>query len=97
MTYKNKKILQSARGERCTVNLPCCNHNSETTVACHINMRGHGAMGAKTHDLHIAFACSACHDEIDGRTRKYERDFVRLQALEGLLRTQDILINKGGL
>lgn len=93
--YTNKKMLKAARGEPCTVNLPCCNHNPETTVAAHVNMQGHGAMGSKTHDLHIVFACSSCHDEIDRRTRVYERDFVRLETLEGLLRTQARLIELG--
>ncbi|MGY0399244.1 MAG: nuclease domain-containing protein [Ostreibacterium sp.] len=93
--FKNKKLLSAARGEGCTVNLPCCNHNTETTVAAHINRLGHGKMGGKTHDFHIVFACSSCHDEIDRRTTIYERYFVRLETLEGLLRTQNRLHELG--
>lgn len=89
--FTNKKMLNAARGEDCKINLPCCNLNPETTVAAHVNMLGHGKMGGKTHDFHIVFACSNCHDEIDGRTRRYKRDFVRKEALEGLMRTQDRL------
>jgi hypothetical protein len=46
-------------------------------------------MGIKADDLLGAWACSACHDEIDGRTRKsgLSRDELRLAHYDGMART----------
>lgn len=49
----------------------------------------------KPNDLQGAWACSACHDEIDRRARNHEHEFVRLAHAEGVIRTQDILIKEG--
>ena len=47
-------------------------------------------------DLFAAFACSACHDAIDRRAHMdLDRDYVRLAHLEGVLRTQRVLLNLG--
>ena len=45
-----------------------CNHDPATTVLCHIRRPWNAGVGMKPDDLHGFFACSACHDEIDGRT-----------------------------
>ena len=91
-----KKIKESARGEECSVRIPrVCNGNPETTVFAHLNgiRFGHG-VGRKT--KWGAYACSACHDEVDGRTRiQGDRQFVKLCHLEGAIETQDILEKKG--
>ena len=59
------KIRKSARGEDCTLRLEVCNGNPETTVLAHI---GHNrGMGIKCADYFAVYACSACHDVIDGR------------------------------
>ena len=48
-----------------------------------------GVMGGKGHDLHVAWLCSACHDAIDRRANTgLDREFIRLQAYEAVLRTQ---------
>lgn len=92
------KITQSAKGETCTVRLPSvCNHNPETVVLAHINgvRFGHG-MGKKTTDIHGAYACSSCHDAIDGRIKTYMTDeYLKLSHLEGVIETQMRLIAKG--
>jgi len=49
----------------------------------------------KPNDLQGAWACSACHDEIDRRTRIFENESVRLAHAEGVIRTQDTLIKEG--
>ena len=87
-------IRKSAKGETCTVRLPCCNHDPETTVFAHINgvRFGHG-MGKKTR--WGAYACSACHDELDRRTTNFEFEFVKLAHYEGCFETQDRLVKKG--
>lgn len=91
---KNSKIRQSAKGEMCLVRIPgICNFNPETTIYAHI---GGGGIGQKAIDLHGAYCCSSCHDNLDGRTpRKYSIDKLKLWHLEGVIRTQLILIKKG--
>ena len=72
------------------VRLPgICNFNSETVVLAHIRLAGVSGMGMKSPDLIGAWACSACHDEIDGRTHKsgMTHDELRLAHFEGMART----------
>lgn len=66
-TDVNKKYRDSARGETCTLQIyGVCNHDPETTVLAHL--KGNG-MGLKCPDFLGVYACSDCHDAIDGRTR----------------------------
>jgi len=85
------KIRNSARMEECQVRIPfICNGTPETTVLAHLNG---GGMGKKHHDIHGAYCCSACHDAIDGRSKtSYTKDQLKLWHLEGIIRTQKILI-----
>ena len=72
------------------VRLPgICNFNSETVVLAHIRLQGVSGMGMKSPDLIGAWACSACHDELDGRTHKsgLSRDELRLAHYDGMVRT----------
>jgi len=64
--HQSKKLRDSARGQSCTLRLPCCNHNPETTVFAHISFTG-GTMGGKPSDLFGCECCSDCHDFIDSR------------------------------
>jgi len=89
---KQTKITKSARGEDCTLLLGNCSNN-ETVVLCHIGkIRG---MASKCSDHFAVYACSNCHDVIDGR-HPYTGDgvlsYIKLIALE---RTQMKLIDKG--
>lgn len=91
------KITKSAKLQNCTVRLPCCNHNPETTVLAHINgvRFGHG-IGVKT--KFGAYACSACHDVIDGRVKSPEywtAADVKLAHYQGVLETLLIMHNEG--
>ena len=62
-------LRKLARGQECFLRLPgICNHNPETTVLAHIRNQWFGG-GSKPPDICGIFACSSCHDEIDGRTR----------------------------
>ena len=47
-----------------------CNFNAETTILAHIRRGSVAGVGAKPPDTCAVWACSACHDVIDGR-RKY--------------------------
>lgn len=62
-----KKIRDSARGQECTVNSPWCNHNPDTTVFAHYGEPGEKGMGLKPDDTSGVYACSSCHDWLDGR------------------------------
>lgn len=70
-----------------------CNHNPATVVLAHLNG---GGWGKKREDWEAAYACSDCHDAIDGRTRtQWGKDTLKLCHLEGVMRTQKILFEKG--
>lgn len=63
-------LRESARGQQCALRLPgICNGDPETTVLAHIRRGGVGGMGLKPPDPCGVFACSACHDVMDGRVR----------------------------
>ena len=83
-------LRKEAKGRGCMVRIfGICNHNSETVVLAHIRIAGVSGMGMKSPDLIGAWACSACHDELDGRTRKsgMTRDELRLAHYDGMART----------
>jgi hypothetical protein len=85
---KAVNLRDYARGQDCQVRLVgICNFNAETTVLAHV--RQHTGIAQKAPDLLGAWACSACHLAVDS-DRSHRLDF-----LEGILRTQAILINKG--
>ena len=94
------KITDSARGEDCLIRIiGVCNRDPATTVACH-EPAGSG-LACKYPDTEIAYGCSACHDEVDGRTRYknngnpvYTRDSIMLSFYQGARRTRIILIEK---
>ncbi len=96
---KKSKLRQEAKGKPCQIRIPrVCNGNSETVVLAHINERrllGVGA-GMKPHDLFGAWACSACHDAVDGRTSgEYVwRELDKFLA-DAVFRTQNILLEEG--
>ena len=83
-------LRKEAKGRGCMVRIfGICNYNSETVVLAHIRIAGVSGMGMKSPDLIGAWACSACHDELDGRTRKsgLTRDELRLAHYDGMART----------
>lgn len=91
------KLTKLARDRECQVRLPCCNHNPETTVLAHFRLAGICGIGMKPHDILGAWACSACHDEIDRRTRLFPVEIARLAHAEGVVRTINALIKDGNL
>lgn len=88
------KLTKSARLRECQIRIPgVCNRNDETTVLAHLNGAG---WGLKHDDRHGAFACSACHDAVDGRIKtEYANTLLKLFHLEGVIRTQQIWIKEG--
>ena len=63
----SRKLRQSARGQPCTLRLPCCNHDPETTVLAHLRYFGWAGVAEKPHDLLAVYACGACHAAMDSR------------------------------
>jgi len=71
MPSKNA-IRNSARGELCSLHLDwCCNRNPETTVYAHVGKHG---SAKRNHDDEGVYACSSCHDAIDGRSNYFHSD-----------------------
>lgn len=93
---RSKKLRDSARGKNCTLRLiGTCNGNNETTVLCHVGRRR--GMGIKSSDSMSIYACSSCHDALDGRT-KYD-EILNTNIYEDVLRaleeTQEQFIDEG--
>lgn len=66
-------IRKLARGQECTLRLPGCNYNPETTVLCHSNRLADGkGIGLKAPDTAAAFGCSGCHAIPDGHAPRPE-------------------------
>jgi len=64
--YRNKKTLQAARGQDCTLNSTWCNYDPATTVFCHLNGQFAGkGMGIKADDFAGFDGCSGCHQAYD--------------------------------
>ena len=93
MSVISKKIRNSARGQECQVRIPdVCNRNNETVILAHVG-KGSG-MGQKCDDIHATYACSACHDVIDGRVRIGDPRINRLYAYDAMIRTQKLLLEQ---
>lgn len=86
-----------AKGKLCTIREDgVCNHDPETTVLAHWRQVDISGAGLKSANLLAAFACSACHDFVDGRTHLHvEREKRELAHLRGIMRTQEWLIQHG--
>ncbi len=62
-------LRKLARGKDCMLRIPLvCNHDRETTVLAHVR-RGFYGMGTKPVDWCGVWACSACHDVYDERSK----------------------------
>jgi len=90
-------LRQQARGRPCQIRVPgICNHNAETTVGCHYRLAGISGVGHKAPDLFIAWGCSDCHRAVDMQySANWTVDDLRIMHLEGVIRTQFILLNEG--
>ena len=90
---KSEALTQSARGKNCTVRSPVCNHNPETTVLAHLRGPWALGIGTKPHDFFSVYACSDCHDALDGRRGIWPVDHE--DRLRALYETQTIMFLEG--
>ena len=90
-------LRKLARGQPCFIRVPgVCNGNPETTVLCHVRLIGISGIGMKVPDALAAFGCSDCHAVVDGQRRSaLTADERWVLLLEGMLRTQAWLIDRG--
>ena len=96
---KVNKIRQAARGEECTLRIArICNYDPETTVLAHLPDESKGG-NRKSDDISACFACSACHDIIDGRDNKKWKNYTTAEIerymRRAMVRTWRRLIEKG--
>ena len=71
-------LRKLARGQECMLGLPgICNHNPETTVLAHIRNQWY-SRGSKPPDICGVWACSSCHDVIDGRIKSHNFNQLEL-------------------
>jgi hypothetical protein len=65
---KQTKVQKSARGEECTLRIAgICTYDVETTVLCHVGFNYGTGKRIRVGERNAVYACSACHDAIDGR------------------------------
>ena len=88
------KLRKSAQGRECQIRIPgVCNFDVETTVLAHRNGSG---LGMKAPDYAASFACSACHDLVDGRTAtNFSTSLLTVWLDDGIFRTQEIWVSEG--
>ena len=90
------KIRKAARGQHCRLRLAGCNNNPETTVFAHAPSIDNGMGLKQAPDFWGAFACSNCHDVVDGRVTSSEQRIMILERwLAGVYETQKALIAMG--
>lgn len=91
-------LRKLAKGQDCAIRVPgVCNGNPETTVLAHYRMAGLCGTGQKPIDECGAWACSACHDYVDGRIQSppSTESMRKRWHLEGVMRTLDALHKLG--
>ena len=88
------KFTKSAKGKQCQIRIPgYCETDSRTVCFAHL---GGAGMGIKHLSIHGAYGCQTCHDVVDGRMKSiYKKDLLKLWHLEGVIRTQEIMVENG--
>jgi hypothetical protein len=89
------KLTRHAQLQPCTLRLPGCNGDTATTVFCHAPSVSKGT-GIKSPDWWGGFACSSCHDLVDGRTPTHLPEVIIKDAwLRSIHETQRIFFRDG--
>jgi hypothetical protein len=86
------KLRKSAKNQRCQIRIPdVCRDETETVCLCHLNGAG---WGMKSLDIHGAYGCLRCHSVVDGGPSVFPKDLIKLWFLEGVIRTQEIMVKE---
>lgn len=89
-------LRKEAANRICMVRMPGCTQPDNDCVLAHAHTpKGIRGMGQKAPDLLGAWACSYCHCEYDRGTKRFEKDQAGFWFMEGVLRTQAVLIAEG--
>ncbi len=88
-------IRRFAKGQTCTLRLPCCNGQTDTTVLAHLRLFGAGGMGGKPSDMRAVMACSDCHDALDRRNASTAGLWGFEDVLRALMETHARLLAAG--
>jgi len=83
-----RSLRKLAHGQPCFCRIEgVCNFDSSTTVLAHIRRANIAGIGQKPPDTCAIFACSNCHDVIDGRVQSlFKPEEIDSFILEALLR-----------
>lgn len=97
MTFRSKKLRDSARGKPCLVRLPgVCSFDPAKTIWSHYRGSAGGkGMSHKAHDLAGAYCCTACDAVYDGqapRPKGMSKPDVDLAWLQGHIRSLPIAL-----
>lgn len=89
-------IRRAARGQNCSLRLPGCRNDTSTVVFAHAPSIDNGMGLKQAKDFWGAFACSHCHDVVDGRvTTSDQRILILERWMAGVYETQKKLIEAG--
>jgi hypothetical protein len=90
-------LRKLAKGRECEIRIPNhCLRSNETVVLCHLRIAGLSGIGMKAPDLFGAYGCHRCHAICDGQINsEFTYEERRLFLLEGMVRTQAILLREG--
>lgn len=66
MNFRNKNLIDLAKGRECFILSPECVGGTDTTVSCHSNAQRHGhGTSIKSHDCFSAPGCAGCNHYLD--------------------------------
>lgn len=83
MTYRNRALLDLARGAPCMFCLPGCDGGGATSVWVHSDQQAHGkGKGIKADDFFGAPGCANCHAMLPNLTRLHREEAMQA-AMEG--------------
>jgi hypothetical protein len=89
------KLTRAARLRSCSLRLPGCQNARETVILAHAPSVESGR-GYKSPDWWSAFACSHCHDIVDGRRpAPCGNDVILERWFKGVFETQFTFFNEG--
>lgn len=93
---RSRKVMDSARGQPCTLEFEVCSHDPATTVSCHVHDE-HFGMAMKADDTSTVHGCFACHTYMDqgGWIGRISQTLLLRHILRAMQRTLRNRIDRG--